>query len=62
MTAVDVAQLFWKHVAYHHGIPSSIVSDRDVRFQSKFLERVMGDNWYEITDEHSLSSTDLQDG
>ena len=36
LTAVDTAQLFWRNVACMHGIPSSIVSDRDVRFTSQF--------------------------
>lgn len=35
-TAEDVGKIFWKEVVRHHGIPDSIVSDRDTRFTSKF--------------------------
>ena len=38
LSAVDAAQLYWRHVACLHGIPSSIVSDRDVRFTSQFWQ------------------------
>jgi hypothetical protein len=36
VTAVELAKLFYREVVRHHGIPSSIVSDRDVRFTSNF--------------------------
>jgi hypothetical protein len=36
VTAVELAKLFYQEVVRHHGIPSSIVSDRDVRFTSNF--------------------------
>ena len=39
--AAEVAQLFVQHVAKHHGLPTSIVSDRDTKFTSKFWEAVM---------------------
>ena len=45
VTAKGVAQLFWHHVGRLHGIPSVIISDRDVRFTSRFwreLWRVLG--------------------
>ena len=38
LTAVDAARYYWRHVACLHGIPSSIVSDRDVRFTSQFWQ------------------------
>jgi len=36
--AVEVARLFVDNVWKHHGMPRSIVSDRDVRFTSAFWE------------------------
>lgn len=35
-TAADVAQLFFDTVFRHHGIPASIISDRDPRFTGSF--------------------------
>jgi hypothetical protein len=47
ITAPQVASLFWREVVRLHGVPSSIVSDRDPRFTSNFwqeLWRLMGTN------------------
>lgn len=37
VTAMETAQLFFDHVFRHHGLPQSIVSDRDPRFTTRFL-------------------------
>jgi hypothetical protein len=44
-TAPDTAQIFFDHVFKLHGLPSSIISDRDTKFTSRFwqsLFRTMG--------------------
>ena len=40
-TAVDVANTFFSHLFKHHGLPDSIVSDRDPKFTSRFWKRLM---------------------
>ncbi|GMF49451.1 unnamed protein product [Phytophthora fragariaefolia] len=35
-TAEDIAKLFFNHVIRYYGIPSTIISDRDPKFTSKF--------------------------
>ena len=45
ISAKEVAVLYWNFVGKLHGIPSVLISDRDVRFTSKFwreLWRVLG--------------------
>ncbi len=41
ITAVNVARLFYNTIFRHHGIPDSIVSDRDPLFTSKFWKELM---------------------
>lgn len=41
-SAPDLATLFFKHVYRYHGVPSSIVSDRDTRFTSVFWTSLFG--------------------
>ena len=36
ITAADTARIYWDYIGRLHGIPRSIVSDRDPRFVSKF--------------------------
>ena len=38
ITAAETARLYWDTVGRLHGIPRSIVSDRDPRFVSKFWQ------------------------
>jgi hypothetical protein len=36
VTAPELAEIFWSTVVRHHGLPSSILSDRDTRFTGHF--------------------------
>lgn len=36
MGAQDIANLFCEHILKMHGLPKKIISDRDVKFTSKF--------------------------
>jgi len=40
VTATGVAEMFMDHIWRHHGMPESIVSDRDTKFTSKFWTEV----------------------
>ena len=42
ITAADTARVFWDNIGKLHGIPRSIVSDRDPRFVSKFWQELWG--------------------
>ena len=41
ISAKGVAKLYWNNVGKLHGIPSVLISDRDVRFTQPFLARTM---------------------
>ena len=55
VTAKQTAELFLRHVFQYHGLPDSIVSDRDPRFTSHFwknLHKILGINLLMSTAEH----------
>src|SRR5947207_8177265 len=54
-TSKDIAELFLQEVFRHHGLPLSIVSDRDPRFTAKFwqaLQKALGVKLLMSTAEH----------
>jgi transposase InsO family protein len=54
-TSKDTAELFLREVFRHHGLPSSIISDRDPRFTAKFweaLQKALGVKLLMSTAEH----------
>jgi hypothetical protein len=58
VTAPQVASLVWREVVRHHGIPSSIISDRDPKFLSHFwteLWRLCGTELNKSTAYHPQS-------
>ena len=40
LTTSHVAKLFFQHIFRYHGLPTAIVSDRDLRFTSKFWKEL----------------------
>ena len=40
ITASEIAQVYWTNIGRLHGLPRSIVSDRDPRFVSKFWQEL----------------------
>ena len=40
VTAPQLAKLFFNEIVRHHGVPSSIISDRDPRFTSSFWQQL----------------------
>lgn len=40
VTVKGLAELFIKHVFIHHGLPDTIVSDRDPRFMNRFWQNL----------------------
>ena len=44
VSAKVVADLLVQYVVRHHGLPSTIVSDRDTRFTSRF-HRYLAERW-----------------
>jgi hypothetical protein len=52
ISAPEVAQIFFREVVRHHGIPDSIVSDRDSRFMSNFWQAL----WKELGSRLKMST------
>nr|KYP56033.1 Transposon Ty3-I Gag-Pol polyprotein [Cajanus cajan] len=51
-TAKTIAEVFVKEVVRLHGVPTSVISDRDPLFMSLFLERIFQDARYEAAYEY----------
>jgi transposase InsO family protein len=41
VTAEQTAQLFYRHIWKHHGLPANIVSDRGTQFVAKFTQHLL---------------------
>ena len=39
--AINIAEIFMKEIFRLHGIPKMVISDRDVKFTSSFLEGIV---------------------
>ncbi|KAL0340161.1 UNVERIFIED_CONTAM: hypothetical protein Sradi_4532900 [Sesamum radiatum] len=53
-----LAELYVSEIVRLHGVPVSIVSDRDPRFTSRFLGKFTRGIGYEITFQYCISSAD----
>jgi transposase InsO family protein len=53
VTAPEVAQIFFREIVRHHGIPDAIVSDRDSKFMSKFWQAL----WTELGTKLKISTS-----
>jgi hypothetical protein len=60
LDAPDCMDLLMKHWVRHHGLPDSIVSDRDTRFTSKFWEEFL--RLYNVTAKRSTAFHPQSDG
>jgi hypothetical protein len=64
VTSKETADLFLREVFRHHGLPSSIISDRDLRFTAKFweaLQEALGVKLLMSTAEHWSGRSRSQD-
>ena len=53
ISAPEVAQIFFKQIVRHHGVPNNIVSDRDPRFMSAFWQAL----WKELGSKLKMSTS-----
>ena len=57
-TLKDFCRLYIQEIVRLHGMPVSIVSDRDPRFTALFLGKFLASHWDTVDDEHNFSSPD----
>ena len=63
MTATDLSWIYHREIVHLHGLPSSIVSDRDSKFTSKWwreLHRILGTKLLMSTSFHPQTDSQME--
>ncbi|GKD53162.1 ty3-gypsy retrotransposon protein [Tanacetum coccineum] len=59
-TAASLATLFLNHIYRLHGLPKSILSDRDPIFLSRFWKELFAEFWYKTSYHNAIEMTSFQ--